>query len=258
MTDHTQLSDEIRAFILDAIPSYPTRVADITCERFMLNPEDVDEHLDVLIKDGLITAEDDADGHRVYALPLLSSEQFTVLLEGLDAHALWRDKAAPHLNDLPQNAKDIWAYVFTEVVNNAVVHSRGTNLDITIEVSPVSVTIKAVDDGVGIFKKIRTGLRLANESDAVLELSRGRVTTNAENHAGQGIFFVSRMLDQHAIHSGNLFFSHNINPDQEAASPDAIESPAKGTAVLMRLSNSTQRTTKDAFLEWEIKLSTEH
>lgn len=45
-----------------------------------------------------------------------------------------------------------------------------------------------------------------DERDAILELSKGKLITDAENHAGEGIFFTSRVFDEFAVISGGLFF----------------------------------------------------
>ena len=69
------------------------------------------------------------------------------------------------------------------------------------------------DNGVGIFKKIQTELRLLDERHAILELAKGKLTTDPKRHTGEGIFFSSRMFDQFDILSGGIFFTHKFQAD---------------------------------------------
>jgi hypothetical protein len=71
------------------------------------------------------------------------------------------------------------------------------------------------DDGEGIFKKLRRELDLADARHAVLELSKGKVTTDPAHHTGEGIFFTSRMFDSFFIHAGNIWFVHHPDKDED-------------------------------------------
>jgi hypothetical protein len=102
-----------------------------------------------------------------------------------------------------------------------------------------------LDDGFGIFKKIQTEMNLVDERHAILELSKGKLTTDPERHTGEGIFFTSRMFDSFDILSGGVYFAHQYGEAEdwivERANPEA------GTAVWMKLDNHTSRTTKKIF-----------
>lgn len=93
------------------------------------------------------------------------------------------------------------------MVNNAIDHSEGKTLHAGVFKYRNSVNIYIVDDGEGIFKKIRRLCRLADERQAILELSKGKLTTDPERHTGEGIFFTSRAFDTFEIESKGLKFS---------------------------------------------------
>src|SRR5438067_215023 len=67
---------------------------------------------------------------------------------------------------------------------------------------------RLVDDGVGIFEKIRRQCKLDDHRQAILELSKGKLTTDPERHTGQGIFFTSRIFDEFLIRSDHFIFGH--------------------------------------------------
>ena len=84
-----------------------------------------------------------------------------------------------------------------------------------------------------------------DERHSVLELAKGKFTTDPVNHSGEGIFFSSRMFDEFRILSGEVHFSHQFGKIE-----DWIFQPNKafsGTVVSMILHNHTSRTTKKVF-----------
>jgi len=47
-----------------------------------------------------------------------------------------------------------------------------------------------------------------DERQSLLELAKGKLTTDPERHSGEGVFFASRALDYFVIVSGGLWFPH--------------------------------------------------
>ena len=126
---------------------------------------------------------------------------------------MWRDQMAKQLDDIPRNVRDICHYGFTEMFNNVIEHSGGKTAICTLIIDALQITMRVQDDGIGIFRNIREKLRLVDDRQAILELSKGKLTTDPERHSGEGIFFTSRMFDFYAILSDRLFFCHHIGRD---------------------------------------------
>jgi hypothetical protein len=141
--------------------------------------------------------------------------------------------------------KNIWHHGFTEMFNNAIDHSEGKSIVVEIVKTAASAEMLVWDDGVGIFKRIQTKLGLLDERHAILELSKGKLTTDPKNHTGEGIFFTSRMFDSFEILSGGSFFSHEHGKPRDW--PLESNRERQGTAVLMRLHNHTARTARKIF-----------
>ena len=94
-------------------------------------------------------------------------------------------------------------------------------------------------------RKSQNQFGLLDERHAVLELSKGKLTTDPENHSGQGIFFTSRMFDEYSILSGETFFCHEYGE-----TGDWILERGKhgsGTMISMKLNNQISRTAKEIF-----------
>ncbi len=156
---------------------------------------------------------------------------------------------AKHVKKFGKNIEQIWAYVFSEMTNNVMDHSNAEKLDIVIEQNYLLTKVWMFDDGIGIFKKIKKHFKLENVEEAVNELFKGKITTDAKHHSGEGIFFSSRMMDEFCIVSDNRIFSHN-KYNQEYL--QTLKIPFKtGTAVLMKLSNFSRRTPRDIFIQFE-------
>jgi len=157
----------------------------------------------------------------------------------------WREDMVDLLGQVPENVSDIWHYGFTEIFNNALDHSNGSVLTIQLKKTAISTELALYDDGIGIFKKIQAELELLDERHAILELAKGKLTTDPDNHTGEGIFFTSRMFDDFEILSGGTYFSHKFDEKEDwILERDKFSS---GTAVWMKLNNHTSRTSKKIF-----------
>ena len=131
------------------------------------------------------------------------------------------------------------------MLNNAIDHSSGTNVAVDIKRTTASTEMIIRDDGYGIFRKIKDSLGLEDERHAVFELSKGKLTTDPDNHTGEGIFFTSRMFDGFSIDSGGVSFSH-LSPNEEYWVFENGEH-VTGTWIRMKLSNATRRTPQEVF-----------
>jgi hypothetical protein len=86
----------------------------------------------------------------------------------------------------------------------------------------------------------------ATQEYALLELAKGKFTTDPKRHSGQGIFFSSRMVDNFCIFSRGTFFSHDSKRDNGWLTHNESKSKS-GTLVSMTLKNHTARTMKKVF-----------
>ncbi len=230
--------------MLDAIPGHPRDVIALTVNRFGLTRQAINMHMNALVKEGLVEAEGKTR-QRTYRLAIVKRDSISVPIEGLEEDRLWREGISGLVRDLPNNIYSIWHYGFTEMVNNVIDHSGGTMLTVTVGKTATTVNMIVKDDGIGIFRKIKTDLGLEDERHAILELSKGKLTTDPVRHSGEGIFFASRMFDHFQILSGGVYFSHKVEEEEDWILERDI--PKDGTAVIMSIGNSSPRTTREIF-----------
>lgn len=165
-----------------------------------------------------------------------------------EEHRVWIESIEPFLT-LPQNVASLAFYCFTEILNNASDHSGGKSVFIWVRQSLTYLAVQIVDDGEGIFLHISNGLNLSHPRLALLELSKGKTTTDPTNHSGQGIYFSSRMCDYFTIEANDLTYTHNAAvPHDVLRENESGESGA--TAVFMYIAMNTDRTTKGVFDEY--------
>lgn len=239
--------EAIRQFIINNVEGHANNIVLVTADEFDISRQAVNAHMKRLVEQKSIIAEGNTR-NRVYKLhPLVEvTESFDLL--GLEEDRIWRDFVASKLGALPDNVLDIWQYGFTEMLNNAIDHSQGNHAIITVKKTPVSSEIIITDDGVGIFARICNILELNDERHAVLELSKGKLTTDPDNHTGEGIFFSSRMFDEYAILSGEVYFSHEYNKPEDWIMERSR--PSSGTTVFMKMANNSSRKIKAVFDEF--------
>lgn len=126
-----------------------------------------------------------------------------LLLEGLEEDQVFSDIAArlSLREGLSPEAFAIVNHAFTEILNNAVEHSGSAycHLDFVLDTHDVRFDIR--DFGIGVFHSIQSKFDLEDEDAAVAELLKGKATTMAERHSGEGLFFTSKVADRFVLRS---------------------------------------------------------
>ena len=233
-TPNDARGQKIRHFILARVDEHPRDIAQLTAKQFGLTRQAVNLHIQRLLADSDLVRQGKTRQTRFFLAPKKTWQKYYARKQS--ESDVWENDVLPQISDLPDNALDIWRYGFTEMFNNAVDHSSGTRITVQLKRTAVNVEIAIIDNGVGIFKKIQRAMKFSNERYSVLELAKGKFTTDPAHHTGEGIFFTSKMLDAFDISSGGVYFT-SVSP---------LKNP-KGTAVWMKLKNTSDRSRKKVF-----------
>lgn len=245
MTRVRARGEDVRRFILNNVEKHPTEISKLVAEHFGITRQAVNKHLQKLTAEGALS-ETGQTRNRTYRLsPLVEWRKEYQISPELAEDFVWTNDVRLVLGHLPENVMDIWHYGFTEMFNNAIDHSDGTRIVVRIRKTAVSTEMVLSDDGIGIFKKIQSAMNLLDERHAILELAKGKLTTDPKNHTGEGIFFTSRMFDCFDILSGGVFFTHQFGDDMDWLLE--LEKFQHGTSVWMEINNHTSRTTEKIF-----------
>lgn len=221
-------------------------------KKFDISRQAVHRQLANLTKSGFLEKQGVTRSTR-YSLATLEVKSRDYLLKGLDEDFVWRDFCSPELLGLPENIRAIWQYGISEMINNAIDHSGGTSLQIHLECDALGFAVSIADDGEGIFNKIQRECGLSHPREAILELAKGKLTTDPENHSGEGIFFTSRMFDRFFIFSDGLTFYHDGGRIER---PDYLFENSKivgpGTVVSFEVDSSSSRTLRSIFDKYTV------
>jgi len=249
MTKIRKRSEEIRSFILDHITE--PAIAAKVMQKFDITRQAANRHLKSLTIDGSLVPQGETRKRSYKVAPIESKTFVYKITSTLAEDVVWRKDIQPYIGTLPANALEIWNYAFTEMFNNAIDHSDGKNIVVIVTKSAVDTEIYISDDGVGIFKKIQKALDLPDEKQAIFELSKGKLTTDAANHSGQGIFFTSRMVNGFDLISGGVFYSHEFGSEMDRMFD--LDTSRDGTSVFLKVNNHTSRTVGKVYTQYSVK-----
>jgi anti-sigma regulatory factor (Ser/Thr protein kinase) len=167
------------------------------------------------------------------------------MTEVIDEARVWVMQVEPQLRDLPRNVLGIGMHGFTEMLNNAREHSGGTGVEIGLARDEERIRLWVADDGLGVFEKVREAAGLADVRESILELAKGKLTTDPAHHSGEGIFFTSRMFDRFELRANRLTFIHEVDGEDWLVEDEPKN--GAGTRAIMEIATTSARTAKEVF-----------
>ena len=191
-------------------------------------------------------------GKRYFLGDVRGHKSLFSLADGLTEDGVWRDEYSFVVEGLPENIVDICHYGFTEMVNNVIDHSCGKHVFISALRDKEKIMISVIDDGEGIFRKIRRLCNLDDERQALFELSKGKLTTAPDNHTGVGIFFTSRAFDEFEIDSKGVRFCHDDQFEFDVNLESEFSENEAGTAVYMLIKRDSTRDIQTGFDDYAV------
>ena len=237
--------ERVRNFILANVKDHPGDIVKMAAEKFECSRQAIHKHIKRLAEEGALTVSGTTRSKRYGLTSLIECDLTYEIVPDLAEDIVWDREVAPKLGAMADNVKSIWYYGFTEIFNNAIDHSSGNCIIVHISKTAAETEIAIHDNGIGIFRKIQSALGLLDERHAVLELAKGKLTTDPSRHSGEGIFFSSQMFDNFAILSDEVYFSYHFGKKEDWIFQSKTD--GKGTFVTMKLSNHTSRTTNKVF-----------
>ena len=222
-------------------------------------------HVRVLTDRGVLASTTTEGGHRRYHLPTAMAEwgrhrarersddtsiefETTRPIAGLAEDEVWaaaRTAIFPH--NEPAAARKILGYAFTEMLNNAIDHSRGMSVAVSVRRAGNRLLTVIEDDGIGVFANLVEQIGLPDAVAAIQELSKGKLTTDPSRHTGQGIFFTSKVVDVFSLAANGIeWIVDNLRDDIAIARSDV----SLGTRVTLNIDLGTDRNLAAVFDEF--------
>lgn len=239
-------------FILKALETPQKGIGVLVAKRFKISRTAASKYLKRLERDGLVSAEGLTASRRYKLRKLLERKFLIPVTPDLEEHQVWMNQILPLLKNLPRNVEQICHYGFTEMLNNVIDHSGADSSFVTLAQTATSVTITVLDKGIGIFEKIKRDFNLDDSREALIELSKGKLTSDRARHSGEGIFFTSRMFNSFSIVSGDLTYLRSLRLEGDWLVETRVgETPTQGTFVSMVIELDANWTSKEIFEKYQ-------
>ena len=173
-------------------------------------------------------------------------------LKGLHEDEIWEKvrKGTDFLRGLSENAENILYFAFTEMLNNAIDHSRSGVGYVKIWNEEGKLRFVVRDKGVGVFRNVMAKRSLETEIDAARELIKGKLTTQPMFHSGEGIFWTSKVADEFMLSS----YDYRLTVDNliEDYTIEKVEKDERvlGTEVRFTIAQDTAKSLQKLFREF--------
>ncbi len=235
--------------IIDYLEKLGASTSKQLCEELAISRQALNVHIRELIGKGRIIKTGTTRSARYYLSesgPKPKKYKKTVNLANLDESTVY-DEIATTLNLralLSSDQESIIHYGLTEMLNNAIDHSRADKCDVFISLDAAKVEFEIRDRGIGVFHTIASRFSLQDEHAAMIELIKGKTTTMPDAHSGEGIFFTSQVADKFTLRS------HNIQLQWDKFTDDVFVSQprfSKGTLVHFLLDRSSRTRLETVF-----------
>ncbi|HKZ10353.1 MAG TPA: DUF4325 domain-containing protein [Rhodanobacteraceae bacterium] len=241
-------SDQIDAALIAAVRTHPRDLTNFVASQLGVSRQTTAARARALVEADFLARS--GTTRPTYVLGPTRFGEFVYGLESLAEDRVWSRDVAPLLSGLPANITEIAHYGLTEMVNNAIDHSEGKTLTVTVMSKDGQATLWVSDDGIGIFRKIAAALDLPDDRLALLELSKGKFTTDPARHTGEGVFFTSRAFEHFEVASGGIVFDHLAGYDKDVLTEATAGHVRPGTTIIMSIATGSQRTLKEVFEEF--------
>lgn len=237
--------------ILDYIEKNGSATGPELAELLGITRQAVSSHLRDLLADSKIVKTGSTRAARYFpfesAAPARTLKR-NLTIRGLDESVVYEQIAVNlTLSQLPDSVESIVHYAFTEVLNNAIDHSMSERCTVEVRLDATKLTFAIRDTGIGVFRSIAEKFDLQNEHDAMIELVKGKTTTQPHAHSGEGIFFVSKAADRFSLRSHRLQIEwDNRRADVFVSEPRFL----KGTLASFEIARNTRTRLENVFAEF--------
>lgn len=149
----------------------------------------------------------------------------------------------PPITRLPENIRSIFAFAFSEMLNNAIEHSGTRTIGVEVSLRNKTLSFIIEDSGVGAFRNIMKKRHLDSEVEAIQDLLKGKTTTMPKSHSGEGIFFTSKSADLFVLDS----FGYVLTVSPRDTKIQNTSTTKRGTRVTFEISVDSELHLTDIF-----------
>ena len=242
------LSD-ITPWITEAVLAHPQKLPQYLCERLNISRNSARLQLNKLVEAQWLQ-RDGVSRNATYRPGALRQVVRRYTLEGLQEDLPWAQDFASRF-DLKPNVVRMAQHVFTELLNNAIDHSGGTSVTVSMRQTPTQLQILVSDDGRGVFDAVAERFNITDPTVAMLELAKGKLTSQPNCHTGRGLFFSAKLADIFDLHANDAAYQQREwQRDQwwQRSRPAC----RLGTSVYVAICVDTERSLDDVLRRYSV------
>lgn len=257
-------SHDVKKFILEHLEKHPKDIATFCANELNITRTTVHRHLNKLIQQGRIIKQGSTKSSIYYLSDALNRNNSYAVSRHLSEDTVFTNDFEPVFVQFPENIYDICNYGFTEMFNNAIEHSQATKINAATKYADDNLIITIADNGIGIFKNIYDYFKLDAIEESILQLNKGKMTTDPMHHTGKGIFFTARAFDTFEIYANSLHYLRDNNekdwsfetlPNNQAGSTIVMSINVQSNKNLVTLFKQFQESNELAFDRTEITVA---
>ncbi len=180
----------------------------------------------------------------------------TLSLKDLHEDEVWDQirKTPGFIESLSDQAETALHFAFTEMLNNAIDHSKSGTVSILLDTNKTSVFFTIRDYGIGAFNSLMSKKSYPDTISTIQELIKGKNTSDPIHHSGEGIFWTSKIADHFELKS----YKYSLIVDNTISdyTIKQLDEPLLGTEVYFEIEKNTQKSIRDLFHEYSFNHDT--
>ena len=237
-------SNKIKKFILDNLVLHQRDIIQTAILKFGISRQAVLKHMHTLISEKKVIAHGKTRDRFYELRPEVNFSKTIDLSKEYSYGEIINSQIFPHLSILTKNVREICEFSISAILNNIYDHAKATSFYYKLYFNYKDIHIIISDNGEGLFKHIQRGLKLKNPQMAALEIAKGYLTTDPENHSGEELHTLINLFDQVAIDSTGI----SLKFDNKTHSWMINHSIQKqGTRIHLKIKPSSRRNCKEVF-----------
>ena len=190
-------------------------------------------------------------GHPVYIHQAANKVKRRLLNKDLEEHKVLDEleKNSWSLKLARENLRSVYHYAFSEMLNNAIEHSKSKYVEVDISNNEGELIFHVDDFGIGVFRNVMRKRKLDSELEAIQDLLKGKTTTQPKSHSGEGIFFTSKVADIFILES----YDYRLRVDNRVQDYfiEEMHPKKRGTRVTFILSMRSKRHLSEVFEKYQ-------
>lgn len=237
-------SGKIKKFILENLNRHQKDIIFTTIQRFGISRQAILKHMHTLINEKQIVAYGKTRDRYYELRPQVNFYKSIELEDGYDPKHTIDNYILNHISSLKTNIIEIIRFSMDALINNILDHSKATKFYFKIYLTYNDLHIILNDNGIGLFENIKTLLNVENEHIAAIELAKGPITTDPENHSGDELFTLMHLFDSAKIESSGKSLNY-MNQKKYWMIDDSIQK--QGTRIHLKINPFSKRSCQSIF-----------